>query len=286
MAAPAITISSVIPGTSIPANTGDVEVSWSVTDTPPNAATAIWLGSGTLGMEVLPEGVFTDEGGGASNVFPTTSDSFAMSIIRTSFINIYATNEDGGTTDQETFYAKIRVGYHDATVPGAPVRESDLDLIRGYLEEIDRRLNDNVLTNLPDYIEEFNSRVPAGAGFPDFADMEYLSGGVGTGNLADDILTAMQDVLIYISPATMPRGYRPGTITDAERRALCEEYEHDGRTATVYGKSTREWVSICLDRGADDLTLLHELFHYASTSNNGNEARAAAVSMCAYNWLP
>lgn len=287
MAVPTITIRSVIPGTATPANTGSVDVSWSVSDTPPNAATAVWVGSGTLGMEVLPEGVFTDAGGGASNVFPTTSDSFTIDIGRTSFIDIHATNDDGGATDRETFYAKIRVGYHDATVPGAPVRERELELIREYLEEIDRRLNDNVLANLSDYIEEFNSRVPAGARFPDFDDLEYLSGGVGTGNLTDDLLAAMRDVLIYLSPGTMPRGYRPGTIEDSERRALCEEFTaDDGNMARVWGKSTREWVSICVEAGADDLTLLHELFHHASTSNNGSEARAFAVSMCAYNILP
>ena len=280
MAAPTITISSVIPGTSIPANTGRVEVSWSVSDTPPSAATAVWLGSGTLGMEVLPEGVFTDMGGGASNVFPTTSDSYTTDIGRTSFINIHATNEDGGASDRETFFAKIRVGYHNATVPGG-VRERDLTLIRGYLDEIDRRLNDNVLTNLPDYIEDFNSHAGEEV-FPDFDDMDYLSGGVGTGNLTDDILSAMQDVLIYISADTMPRGYRPGAITRPGRTALCEEGE-EGR---VIGKSTREWVSICTESGADDLTLLHELFHYASTSNNEDEARAFAISMCAWNVLP
>jgi hypothetical protein len=88
MGAPTITISSVIPGSSIPANTGRVEVSWSVSDTPPDAATAVWVGSGSPGMEVWPEGVFTDEGGGSSNVFPTTSDSFTGNISRTSFIDI------------------------------------------------------------------------------------------------------------------------------------------------------------------------------------------------------
>lgn len=267
MAAPTIAITSVIPGTSISANTGRVEVSWSVSDTPPAAATEVWLGTGGPGMEVLPDGVVTDEGGGASNVFPTTSESFVMDIGRTSFIDIHARNPDGETSDREAFFAKIPVGYHTATVPGAPVREADLRLVRGYLEEIDRRLNDNVLTTLPAYIADFNSRVPAGDGFPAFGDIAYLSGGVGTGNLTDDILSAMQNVLIYIGAYTLPRGYRPVG-------------------PGVYGKSTREWAGIMRERGADGLTLLHELFHYASTFNNGSEARAFAVSMCAYNILP
>lgn len=275
MAAPTIAITSVIPGTATSANTGSVEVTWSVSDT----ATAVWLGFGQPGMEVLPEGVFTDEGGGSSNVFPTTGESFVLDIRRTSFVDILAINADGRAEDREGFFSKIPVGYHRATVPGAPVRQRDLDVVRGYLEEVDRRLNDNALTNLPAFIADFNARVPDDDRFPDFDDMDYLSGGVGTGSLTDDILSAMQDVLIYVSADTMPRGWRPGTIVDPDRGALCE----DGR---VYGKTTREWVSICLDIGADDLTLLHELFHYASTSNNGDEARAFAISMCAYNILP
>ncbi|HEC13918.1 MAG TPA: hypothetical protein ENI80_11865 [Acidiferrobacteraceae bacterium] len=231
---------------------------------------------------MLPEGVFTDWGGGASNVFPTTSDTFTMDAGRTWSFDIVAINEDGQTEDREILYSKIPVGYHAATVPGAPVRESDLRLIRSYLEDIDRRLNDNVLTTLPGYIEEHNRRIPdddAEYRFPAFGDMAYLSGGVGTGNLTDDILNAMRDVLIYISANTLPRGYRPGTITVPEREALCS-------SGAVYGISTREWVSICRDIGANGLTLLHELFHYASTSNNGDETRAFAISMCAYNILP
>ncbi len=118
---------------------------------------------------------------------------------------------------------------------------------------------------------------------PDFEDMEYLSGRIGTGCLADDILTAMRNVLIYIKPETMPRGYRPGTIpTGSDRRALCEVFD----SRTVYGISTRNWVSICLDAGGDDLTLLHELFHYASTSHNDSEQRAIAISCCCYDWIP
>jgi len=286
MAAPRITITSVIPGTSIPANTGRVEVSWSVSSSPGDGLSAVWAGYGRPGMEVLPDGVFTDWGSGASNVFPTTSESFISNIGRTYSVEIAATNDDGSADDREVLYSKIPVGYHSASLPGAPVKENDLRRIRLDLEEIDRRLNDNVLTNLPEYIAEWNRRVPEQP-FPSFSDMAYLSGAVGSGNLADDILNAMRDVLIYIYPHTMPRGYRPGTITDPGRRALCERVEVDGESKiVVFGKSTREWVSICHEGGADDLTLLHELFHYASTSNNGDEARAFAVSLCAYNYFP
>jgi hypothetical protein len=280
MAVPTITISSVVPGTSTSANTGTVEVTWSVSDD----ATAVWLGSGQLGMEVLPEGVFTDMGGGSANVFPTTSGSFTSDIGRTSYLHIRATNADGSAEEREWFYSKIRVGYHDAAVPGAPVRERDLDVVRGFLEDIDTRLNENVLSNLPDFVADFNSRVPPSEAFPEFDDMEYLSGAVGTGGLADDLLDAMRDVLIYIGADTMPRGWRPGTITEVRRRALCADVVRDGEVVgSIYGIATRQWVSICLPNGADELTLLHELFHYASTSNNDDEARAFAISMCAYD---
>ena len=279
MATPTITISCVIPGTSTPANTGIVDFSWSVTDTPPDAATAVSMGITSPGVEVLPEGVGTDWGGGSSSIFPTTSGSFDVEIGRTHAIEIYASNADGSASDREMLYAKIPIGYHDATIPGAPVKQSDLDLIRGYLEEVEGKLRDNVLTSLPDYIEDYNSLVPEENHFPEFDDMEYLSGAVGTGSLSDDILNAMRGVLIYIDPYTMPRGWRPGTITVSDRKALCE----DDR---VYGKSTREWISLCLRIGADDLTLLHELFHYASSSNPESNPRAFAVSMGADYWLP
>lgn len=283
MPAPTVSIQSVAAGTTRSANTGHVEVAWNVSGGP----TAVWLGFGRVGMEVLPDGVFSDAGGGSSNVFPTTSGSLTADIGHTSYIRVSAVNADGVTDDREWLFSKIRVGYHRATVPGAPVRQRDLDRVRGYLEEIDRTLNANALTNLEAFIAEFNRRVPAGARFPVFGDIDYLGGGVGTGSLTDDILSAMQDVLIYLSAATMPRGWRPGTIVTAGRRALCEEVSRDGEVVgSVLGTATREWVSICLEGGADGLTLLHELFHYASTSNNGDEARAFAISMCAYDLLP
>lgn len=284
MAAPTVTIRSVISGTNTSANTGRLDFSWRVSASPPDAATEVWLGGGAPGAQVLSEGEFTDWGSGSSNVFPQTEDSFVVDgVAGTHSIEIVASNADGATRDQEILYSKIPVGYHDATLPGAPVRESELALVRGYLEEIDRRLNDDVLTTLPDFIETFNSRVPEESRFPVFDDLDYLSGGVGTGNLTDDLLRAMRDVLIYIHPYTMPRGYRPGTITNPGRRALCEANIVDGEErGRVFGKTTREWVSICVEEGADALTLLHELYHFGSESNNGDEARAFAVSMCAY----
>ncbi len=275
MAIPSITITATIPGTSISANTGEVEFYWAVNNSP----TVVCLGGSAPGAEVLPDGVFTDGGGELGpNIFPSTRGSFLDSTNSTHSLDVYAANADGGASDHEYHYAKIPVGYHDAAVPGAPVYEGELELIRGYLEEIHDRLSANVLTGLPVYIDEFNGRVgnPSDR-FPVFDDMAYLSGEVGTGNLTDDILNHMRELLVYITPYTLPRGYRPGTLASGAS-TICG--------GSVLGKSTREWVALCIASGADDLTLLHELFHHASRSHNESELRAFAISMCAYNILP
>jgi hypothetical protein len=49
----------------------------------------------------------------------------------------------------------------------------------------------------------------------------------------------------------------------------------------------RSWLGICLEIGADDLTLLHELYHL-TTHNNGEmeEMKAYAVSMCCFDFIP
>jgi len=244
MAAPRITVNSLIPGTSISANTGRVELSWSVSD-----ATSVWVNYGSPGMEVLPDGVFTDWASGGSDEFPTTSDSLSLNIRRTTSLEIIASNSDGSTRETEVLYSKIPVGYHDASMPGAPVTQRDLNKVRGFLQIIESRLNSNVLTTLPAYIEQWNREAPESA-FPNFSDMSYLSGAVGTGNLADDILSAMRDVLIYIYPRIMPRGHRTGTITDPGRRALCERRSEGG---AVFGKATHEWFSICTEAGGMSL---------------------------------
>ena len=122
--------------------------------------------------------------------------------------------------------------------------------------------------------------------------MDYLSGSVGSGSLADDILTSMRDVLIYVKPNTMPRGYRPGT-TSGDVHALCERWVctpeglecwSAGRTYYSATDPDCNWIAICFEDGADDLTLLHELYHYAAGS--GDEMKAVAVSCCAFDYIP
>ena len=285
---PEITITCYRTGTTTTANTGTLDLSWSITHSP----SVVIESYATYGVEILPtSGSATDAGGEGyeltdSHGAPLTSGSFTDSLGgRSRHIGYYARNADGEDYEGETLYAKVGVGYHSASIPGAAsARQSEADDVRDFLDDIDTRLNRDILTSLPDFLEEWNRGCPVpDLVMPDFDDMDYLSGRIGSGCLADDILTAMRNVLVYIKPETMPRGYRPGTIpAGSDRRALCEVFD----SRTVYGVSTRNWVSICLDAGADELTLLHELFHYASTSHNDSEQRAVAISCCCYDWIP
>ena len=291
MAVPTVRIRSVISGTSIPANTGEVDIRWSVENNPEE----VWSGGGAPSEEVLRAG--SDDlyvgGGEGTQVYPpnSTGDLDHYDITRTHWMDIRATNADGTAEDRETFYAKIPVGYGNATVPGAPVKEADLLYVRTCLETIETTLLNNVLTRLPELWEDYNNSLPPELQLPlAFDDMDYLSGTVGTGSLADDILASMQNVLIYINPHTLPRGYRPGTITDPERQPLCAERRGtDGQPRCIQpGLATREWVAICVDCdqclqcGADSLTLLRELFHHASNSNHESVVRAQFVVQCAF----
>ncbi len=286
---PEITITCYRTGTTTPANTGTVDLTWSVTHAPEVVIESYT----TYGAEIIPDfaGAATDAGGEGyeltdSHGAPLTSGAFTDGAgSRSHRIGYYARNADGETSDGEVLYARVGVGYHNAAIPGAAsARQGEADDIQSFLDDLDSRLNRNYLANLPDFVDEWNRTCPdPDYRLPEFDDMEYLSGRIGTGCLADDILTAMRNVLIYIKPCTMPRGYRPGTIVAGSgRRALCDS----SGSGTVYGISTRNWVSICLETGADALTLLHELFHYASTSHNDNEMRAIAVSCCCFDWIP
>jgi hypothetical protein len=148
--------------------------------------------------------------------------------------------------------------------------------------------------HLADFMERWNAAAPEGYRFPAFDDMSYLTGPVGSGNLADDMLNAMRSVLVYLKPYTLPQGYRPGTITDPGLHALCDSYSCNGGTCTIYGKTIwhnthpdRSWLGICLDIDADELTLLHELYHYTTHIDGPlEEQKAVAVSWCCFDEIP
>ncbi|WP_369425642.1 hypothetical protein [Methanothrix sp.] len=287
---PVITMRAVKPGTSVPKNTGEVELSWEITGadvmedyiTSPDA-------------EVLEPGSFTAGGGWECSPHVTPpSNSYIYTPGPTITQTLHARNADGEVYEHETIYYTASVGYHKARCPaGGTIHTDELGTIRSFLEDIEARLRSNALADLPEFVEDWNrtieERIERGElpdrardfMFPEFDDMDYLSGRVGTGSLADDILSAMENVLIYIKPYTLPRGYRPGTLP-ADRHALC-----DGGIYGITHYSARHpdcnWVAVCLDMGSDALTLLHELYHYATGS--GDEHKAFAVSCCCFDFL-
>ncbi|HOK57630.1 MAG TPA: hypothetical protein PK659_01080 [Methanothrix sp.] len=296
---PVITMRAVKPGTSVPKNTGEVELSWEIT-----GADEMEDHISYPGAEVLEPGSFTDVGGWecSPHVTPSSSsyiynaDTAGRTIIQT----LHARNADGEVYEHETIYWTVGVRYHNARCPaGGTINTDELNTIRNYLEDIDARLRSNALEDLPDFVEEWNSTIEERIGrgelpesardykFPEFDDMDYLSGRVGSGSLADDILSAMENVLIYIKPYTLPRGYRAGTLP-SNRKALCD---------CVYGRTFLSphpdcsWIAVCTGGvscgshtgSADALTLLHELYHYATGSSD--EKRAVAVSCCVFDYL-
>ena len=273
---PEITMTAFEPGTMITKNTGTVEISWNITGA--DEITDIWT---HVGLEVLEPGTFTDAGGDTSSDYITpATESFVYTPGASLNIALFAENDDGAVQDHEMIYHTINVGYHHAKCPaGASIYRDEVAVVREMLDTIDTYLRANRLADLPDFIDRWNAVAPASAIVGAWSDMAYLSGVVGSGNLADDMLAAMQDVLIYIKPQTLPRGYRPGTVPpDSGRHVLCED--------EVWGLATNNWVSVCGADPLNDLTLAHELFHYASASHNEDELRATVISWAIFDLIP
>ena len=273
---PEITITAFEPGTTITKNTGTVELSWNVTGA--DELYDVWT---FPDVEVLEPGTFTGGGSDTSSDHVTPAVySFTYSAGASLNVALFAENGDGEASDHEMIYNTAEMGYHHAKCPaGGSIYTSELDDIRDMLVDIEACLRANRLADLPAFITRWNAAAPADYRVGELEDMDYLSGRVGTGNLSDDMLTAMENVLIYLKPHTLPRGFRAGTIpSGSDRRPLCD--------AGIYGLSTRNWVAICTAIGADALTLAHELFHYASTSHNGNEMRAILISWAIFDDMP
>lgn len=296
---PVITMSAVKPGTAVPKNTGEVELSWEIEDADEMEDYISYPGA-----EVLEPGSFTDVGGWecSPHVTPHTNSYIYDADLQGTIIQtLHARNAEGEVYDHETIYCTVGVGYHNARCPaGGTIHTDELETIRNFLEDIDARLRSNALEDLPDFVEEWNRTIEERIGrgelpeyardymLTDFSDMDYLSGRVGTGSLADDILSAMENVLIYIKPYTLPRGYRAGTLPSG-RRALCDCLY--GRTFYADGHPDCNWIAVCTGGvscdghtgSADAITLLHELYHYATLS--GDEAKATVVACCVYDYM-
>lgn len=281
---PSVFIETVIPGTSISVNTGTIQVNWDV-----DGADEIYEVHGGPGAEVLPDNTATDWGEWSGP--PTSSDhgTFTYTPGGTSSFGITARNEDGPTYKSVVMYHTEEFGYHDTCTPaGGSIYESELDLVRGYLQSIEAKIRTDRLVHLADYIERWNAAAPASYQFPEeFDDMDYLTGRVGSGNLADDMLETMQSMLVYLKPYTLPEGYRPGTVTDPGFRTLCEDGQIYGKTIWFRDYPARSWLGICLELGADDLTLLHELYHLTTHKDEDiEEMKAIAVSWCCFDEIP
>lgn len=216
-----------------------LHVEWSV-----SGAETTWEGFYRPGDEVLPAGTFTDWGG-STGLAGVSSRVYDATFGRTTTFAIDARNADGTTTERVTAYAKTAVGYHAASTPAGGVPESEVAGIRRDLEDIERRLLGGCIRD--------NTELDA------FGD-PYLRGA-----LTDDILAAMQDVLVYTGPEKLPTAHRASRLCEGGRYGVTP--------------SDRSFVAICRALDADSLTLLHELYHYAATRDNGNEEKAFAVSI-------
>jgi hypothetical protein len=291
---PVITITSRRPGTDFPVNTGTVELAWNI-----SGADSMDDFISYPGAEVLEPGTFTDAYGWESSDHETlSSGSYTYTPGASLFHSFEARNDDGEVHEGEALYHCTRTGYRNAKCPaGASIDTNELNQIRIYLDNIDALLRTNVLEDLSGFIEEWNRRLDERVDIDPadreryrltiFEDIDYLSGGVGTGGLADDILASMENVLIYIKPYTLPRGFRPGT-TSPDTHYICQELEgHEVYGVTpAYETPAPEygWISICREIGADDFTLLHELYHYAT--GDGNELKATAITSCCFDQIP
>ncbi len=291
---PVIVMTAVKPRTTVTKNTGEVELSWEI-----SGADEIddWISHPDI--EVLEPGSLT--AGGGEECYPHETparNTYTYTAGPTLTQTLEARNDDGVVYEHETIYWTAPVGYHNARCPaGGQIHTDELGIVRGFLEDIDARLRADALVHLPEFIEEWNNAlnerddIPEDMKerfrFPYFDDMAYLSGPVGSGNLADQILNSMRDVLIYTKPSTLPRGYRPGTLHEG-RLPLCYDGGRvAGKTAYFARHPDCNWIAICLEFGADGLTLLHELYHYTTGMGDDDyEKRAVAVSNCCYDNIP
>lgn len=207
---PSISI-SVTPEVAWP---GDiVHVAYNVT-----GADEVWESWGNPGGEILEDGTYTDWGSWGSNATSDHEREYDVELGGTTSFEISARNADGPSFAQAVARILVRVGYHNASTP-AVVYRGELNRLRGYLESIEEVLNDDCIRN--------NENL-------DHFDDPYLRG-----DLTDDILTAMQDVVIYTRKEQLPSAY-------LETSRLCKCRDLDGR-GCAYGETPddRSFVAIC-----------------------------------------
>ena len=225
---------------------------------------------------------------------------------------LYSGNDDGTSTDTEWFYAKRHVGHRNACIPDDPeIPDSETTEIQTFLADVEDWIRADGLVDFERYVEYWNTNIRAEAdaavcnsrSFDDdegcwfnrgepVPDMTYITAHVGDGGLADDMLNALENLIIYTMPSHLPRTFRPDVHFDPSHSRLCDPttygftYSEDPRAPGSFG----EWIAICRDSGANDTTIMHELFHYAAGEHYGSEDRAFLVSYLyiasRYGWKP
>jgi len=297
---PAIERTSYRTGTHLWANTGTMDTWWRI-DNIEAAGDWVEVGSFEPGWgDGIP-----DAGGWATHyAFPEAADhceaEATWTADRTVGSHLAAGNADGRTEDTEWYYSRRRVGYGHAAVPNDPmVSAADVAHVCDWLESVDRWLRADGLRDFTRYTEYWNTNVLADPEFPDDIvfngglpadDADYMCARVGTGGLADDMLDAMDSVLVYTRAGHLPRTWRPDSHFDPDNIRLC-----DPAYGITLGSTTRapgtyaDWLALCLDI-ADDMTLAHELFHYAAQQHFTSEDRAYLLSYLytsdTYGWKP
>lgn len=163
---------------------------------------------------------------------------------------LIAKNKHGSSEARVIVVPQVWIGYNMAVCVGCSPcqdcgRTPEIERLAAILREIEGKLNDGCIRS--------NSELDR------FGD-PYLRDG-----LTADILNAMYYLVVYPDDDFLP---------DLGARTKCD--------VGVYGYTpgNKEYVMICLRKGADGLTLLHELEHYVDP--NTTECRAPWVAQWCY----
>ena len=162
---------------------------------------------------------------------------------------LVASNDHGTTKATIRVLPKIAIGYKDAVCIGCMPcvncgHSSELERLKQLLQEVEAKLKAGCIRNNTN-LDRFND--------------PYLRGA-----LTDDMLAAMSTLIIYPDDCEVP---------DASGATVCD-------TGYGYTPGSKDYLMICLRKGADGLTLLHELEHYVDPDTT--ECRASWVAQSCY----
>lgn len=238
---------SVTPVLVMPGDT--VHVQWSVSN-----GSEITLQKYACEYEVLPAG-WVGGGAGYGGQPINASGSFDEVVWQSTMYEIDALVAGSGQSASVNAHIKVPVGYYNARVPGGYIPEDELTSVRNWLMEIEQKLKQGCITGNQN-LDRFND--------------PYLRDSNG---LTKDILTKMQNVVICLHRHQMIDAVLAGGLL-IEKFTLCDSAKQ------VMGQTwDSNIVGICLDLGADNTTLLHELYHYSATHDQENCDKGYAISV-------